>query len=212
MLIVSDGLRAESFFDQDCNRTQFLKNILLSKGIVGISHTHVPTESRPGHVALIAGVYEDPSSIFKGWKENSVEFDSVFNRSSKTFAWGSPDILPMFSRGASPGRVLINTYDSENEIFSAGANTFLLDKWVFDKVKTFLTDSTKTFSLKNENHLVFFLHLLGMDTSGHTHKPQSQRFSENLKLVDEGVKQTSLFKNLLTFFLILRYRRNREVV
>ena len=81
VLIVSDGLRAESFFQQNCDRTPNIKNILLNRGIIGISHTHVPTESRPGHVALIAGVYEDPSALFKGWKENAVEFDSVFNRS-----------------------------------------------------------------------------------------------------------------------------------
>lgn len=163
---------------------------MLKKGITGISHTHVPTESRPGHVAIIAGVYEDPSSIFKGWKENSVEFDSVFNRSSKTYAWGSPDIVPMFSRGASPGRVVTDTYSSESEVFSVGAKTYLLDKWVFDKVKTFLSDSETVQFLKKENRLIFFLHLLGMDTSGHTHKPQSQRFSENLKFVDEGRSYT----------------------
>lgn len=81
VLIVSDGLRAESFFHQNCERTPFLKSLILDRGIIGISHTHVPTESRPGHVALIAGVYEDPSALFTGWQENTVEFDSVFNRS-----------------------------------------------------------------------------------------------------------------------------------
>lgn len=93
----------------------------------------------------------------------------------------------MFSKGATPGRVITEVYDSDSEVFSVSAHTYLLDKWVFDRVKKFLEDHETVQQLKKENRLVLFLHLLGMDTSGHIHKPHSQRFTDNLKYVDRGI-------------------------
>lgn len=81
VLFVADGLRAESFYRDDLVRTPFLREQILRSGVHGVSHTHVPTESRPGHVALIAGFYEDPSAVLKGWQNNPVDFDTIFNRS-----------------------------------------------------------------------------------------------------------------------------------
>jgi len=34
-----------------------------------------------------------------------------------------------------------------------------------------------------------FLHLLGLDTNGHSNKPHSEEFAANLKLIDKGVQE-----------------------
>ncbi len=67
--------------------------------------------------------------------------DTLFNQSRNTWSWGSPDILPMFSKGASPGennssRVFTEMYESSFEDFSSH-DLSALDTWVFDKVEAF---------------------------------------------------------------------------
>ncbi|KAL5119449.1 Glycosyl phosphatidyl inositol anchor synthesis [Pleosporales sp. CAS-2024a] len=208
VLYVGDGLRADkafqSFPDPDpdpptplgANATTprplapFLRSKVLESGTFGVSHTRVPTESRPGHVALIAGLYEDVSAVTTGWKLNPVHFDSVFNRSHHTWSWGSPDILPMFSTGAVPGRVDAYCYEAEFEDFSKDA--WELDEWVFKRVKKLFADAntnaTLDAQLRQEKN-VFFLHLLGLDTTGHSHRPYSWQYLHNIQIVDRGVEE-----------------------
>ena len=70
VLFVADGLRADKFFTTDekfpKSRAPFLRQIVEEKGTWGISHSRVPTETRPGHVAIIAGFFEDVSAVAKG--------------------------------------------------------------------------------------------------------------------------------------------------
>ena len=208
MLFVGDGLRADKAFQSFPDPSPenldlpsgseleprplapFLRSRVLEHGTFGVSHTRVPTESRPGHVALIAGLYEDVSAVMTGWKLNPVNFDSVFNRSQHTWSWGSPDILPMFKDGAVPGRVDADTYSEEEEDYTKDATH--LDTWVFDKVKDFF-EGAKTDAVRNEalrqDKVVFFLHLLGLDTTGHSYRPYSREYLHNIKVVDEGVRQ-----------------------
>ena len=177
-MILGDGLRADKAFqyfpDPSPGREQeadwqeprplapFLRSRVLEHGTFGVSHTRVPTESRPGHVALIAGLYEDVSAVTTGWKLNPVHFDSVFNRSRHTWSWGSPDILPMFQEGAVPGRVDAFMYGAEDPVLDA--------------------------RLRQDKN-VFFLHLLGLDTTGHSYRPYSREYLHNIKIVDQGVEK-----------------------
>ncbi|ERT01596.1 phosphatidylinositol glycan, class N [Sporothrix schenckii 1099-18] len=203
VLFVGDGLRADKAFqalpepypknDDDLiprHLAPFLRSRVLEHGTFGISHTRVPTESRPGHVALIAGLYEDVSAVTTGWKLNPVNFDSVFNRSRHTWSWGSPDILPMFEQGAVAGRVDADHYSADDEDFSSDST--ILDYWVFDHVKEMFaearTNETLAASLRQDK-IVFFLHLLGLDTAGHGFRPYSSEYLNNIKVVDQGVKE-----------------------
>lgn len=78
---LGDGLRSDLLFNlnpfpsiPDAPKivAPYLRNIVEERGAFGVSHTHVPTESRPGHVAIIGGMYEDVSAVTKGWKSNPV--------------------------------------------------------------------------------------------------------------------------------------------
>jgi hypothetical protein len=64
---LADGLRADSVLSYNAfpayhNSTEpvapYLRSIVRERGVFGVSHTHVPTESRPGHVALIGAFFD----------------------------------------------------------------------------------------------------------------------------------------------------------
>lgn len=136
VLLVADGLRADKFFEPDSEgnyRAPFLRSVIKERGRWGVSHARPPTESRPGHVAIIAGFYEDPSAVTKGWKANPVEFDSVFNQSRHTIAYGSPDIVPIFC-GALPHSTW-KSYPHEYEDFATG----LFQLWSYSVCITFVS-------------------------------------------------------------------------
>ncbi|KAG6873897.1 hypothetical protein C0995_009676 [Termitomyces sp. Mi166 len=209
VLIVGDGLRADLLFKEDAFPTvpdapkvvaPYLKSIAETRGAFGISHTRVPTESRPGHVAVIGTRFSFSQARlclrFELQVGSKVDFDSVFNQSRHTFSFGSPDILPMFSRGATPGKVKTWCYNEEDEDFTKDA-TFL-DIWVLDRLKELFQNATSNATLDTQlrsDKVVFFLHLLGLDTTGHSYRPHSREYMNNIQVVDSIVRQTESLIN-----------------
>lgn len=65
-----------------------------------------------------------------------------------------------------------------------------LDAWVFDHVQTFLSQAKQnalsTSEMRSQRNL-FFLHLLGLDTNGHAHRPNSMEYLDNVETVDKGI-------------------------
>ena len=149
---IADGLRADKLFEQENNNTlqtraKFLQKIAETEGSWGISHSRVPTESRPGHVAMIAGFYEDVSAVTKGWKSNPVEFDSSFHRASQVYCFGSPDIVYLFTNELEGSDHIFSwSYSEEEEDF--GMEGSHLDTWVFQQFQSFLLNDP-SFDKKN---------------------------------------------------------------
>ncbi|KAH8291179.1 hypothetical protein KR054_009611 [Drosophila jambulina] len=186
VLIVTDGLRADSFFKDNCRYVPHLREIFMREGLVGVSRTRMPTETRPGHIALIAGLYEDPSAVLRGWKKNPVDFDTVFNRSGHIYAWGANDIIGIFEHLARLNTMHFHSYTNDLD-FSPGYESYEQDEWVFNRAQWLL--ERKGERLRNSSSVVFFLHLLGLDTVGHVHKPGSPQFRKNLDKTERGVRR-----------------------
>uniref|UniRef100_A0A0E0CMG9 GPI ethanolamine phosphate transferase 1 n=1 Tax=Oryza meridionalis TaxID=40149 RepID=A0A0E0CMG9_9ORYZ len=161
VLLVADGLRADKFFEPDERgryRAPFLRGVIEEKGRWGVSHARPPTESRPGHVAIIAGFYEDPSAVTKGWKANPVEFDSIlFPYSAAAYLTVPGVLIPMNMKTLRQFQGLLN--------------------------RSF--EDAKLRQLLLQDKLVIFLHLLGCDTNGHAHRPYSNIYLNNVKVVDQ---------------------------
>jgi phosphatidylinositol glycan class N len=96
------------------------------------------------------------------------------------------------------------TYDILTDFASDDASR--LDAWVFEHVKVwypmvtvcnqlllqmFFENALHNATLMqelNQDRIVFFLHLLGLDTNGHGYKPNSARYNANMQLVDDGIR------------------------
>jgi len=94
-----DGLRADKFYELDekgNTRAPFLRSVIKQWGRWGVSHARPPTESRPGHVSILAGFYEDPSAVTKGGYITAVFLFSYLQKKNKNKNWANQPCLLNF--------------------------------------------------------------------------------------------------------------------
>ncbi|XP_039250742.2 GPI ethanolamine phosphate transferase 1-like [Styela clava] len=189
VLFVADGLRADKFYElneENTSRAPFLRDIILHNATWGVSHTRAPTESRPAHIAMLGGFFEDPNTLMAKFQDNLVEFDTVLNESRETWAWGGSDVLPFFNKGSARSHVHVDCHDYNEGKLSK------LDVWVFNKVKELFSNAKSNEKLREklmQDKIIFFLHLAGIDSNGHRHHPGSRFYLENIGVVDQGIEE-----------------------
>eukprot|EP00760_Papus_ankaliazontas_P032825 PhM_4_TR5978/c0_g1_i2/m.58638/K05285/PIGN; phosphatidylinositol glycan, class N len=101
VVISIDGNRADWFFKSILTgHHPRAKKVLHDEfgACWGVAHTRAPTESRPGHTAMMAGFFEDPACVHTLWSEAIKPFDSVINQSPIGYQTGQYNIIGMLHR------------------------------------------------------------------------------------------------------------------
>lgn len=105
----------------------------------------------------------------------------------------------MFAQGAASDKIDMWTYREEDEDFTKDATH--LDLWVLDELNHLFAQAKENVTLNAQLKrpgTVFFLHLLGLDTTGHTYGPASVEYVGNTIVVDAIARQVE--KAMQDFF------------
>ena len=129
---------------------------------------------------------EDLSAVTTGWQSNPVTVDSVINQSTHAFSFGSPDITHLF-----PGpHVDIWSYSHEMEDFSTDATH--LDIYVLERLGELFKNASTSPALREtlaQDGNVFFLHLLSLDSTGHSYRPHGMEYHRAIRVADYVVEK-----------------------
>ncbi|KAG7389780.1 hypothetical protein PHYPSEUDO_009700 [Phytophthora pseudosyringae] len=187
-----DSDASTSQFTSD-SRVPFLGDVMRNRGSWGVSHNHAPTESRPCHVALTAGMYEDPHAVSTSWKQHPVPFDSVFNQSRNAFIFGNKDVAPILAAHAP--QAVEEHYTANEEVAMVREDTTLLDMWAYRRVKELFARGTEArdpelYRTLRDDKLVVYCHFLGTDLTGPKYGADSREYLENIAVVDGLIEKT----------------------
>uniref|UniRef100_A0A5K3FEZ0 GPI ethanolamine phosphate transferase 1 n=1 Tax=Mesocestoides corti TaxID=53468 RepID=A0A5K3FEZ0_MESCO len=192
VLVVIDGLGMHAFMENKMSEDSFLMRISSSKGQVGVVRADVPTETRPRHVALLAGFNEDASNLRNAWRTNIQPFDAIVHHTQRTWAYGDPVALrPFILSNADPrsGRLKFEHY-GDGPHHSAYADHFVLEKFrdfIETDLDKFLEPDEP--SSNGSRGKLLFLHLSSVDDAGHHGGFRGALFHRALRNADSVVHE-----------------------
>ena len=194
VLLVLDGVRADTFFECiSSGKSPFLRNIITKKGVYGVSHTKVPTETKPGFTAICSGHFEDASLALKDLYDEVVTLDSVFNQSK--YSWGIGHNADMFTDVAKQMETIPSdtVQDFSNEF--ANEEDYKLFYILMKKMNDSKSDkNSELYKKLNSNKIAFLMHLVQTDSIGHSKGPKSNEIRKHLIELD------SYYEKLYNFF------------
>lgn len=151
--------------------------------IWGLSMADAPTESRPNHVAMLAGFPEELSNIWHAWERNGRQFDHLLKRASVAYAWGESSVLDHFE-----GSDHVHLVTFPDYLPGIVEDPSELDRWTLEKYKELLANQSKQKdagkAFRERDGLVIFLHLAGVDLSGHRLGSLSPLYEASARTVD----------------------------
>lgn len=119
----------------------------------------------------------------------------MFNQSSHTFAFGAREIVSILTDSLSAQKVDVWTFEESEQDYTKGMYTHVvctlkllpipdtskdstvLDIWAWRKVQELFRNAKHNRTLSSQlcaDGLVIYIHLLGLDVTGHSYRPHSQ--------------------------------------
>ena len=183
VIIALDGTRSDIFFETIAQgKSPFLKEIVENRGVYGISHTKVPTETKPDFIAMFSGHFSDASLALKDLYSKKVLSDSIFNESNH--AWGIGLDACLFAKVAK-NMECINLGEQDFGDDSAEKKNYkALDTMIDILNKTKNDTNGAQYKSLIKSKISFLYHLIETDTIGHKDGPKSERLVKHLSKLD----------------------------
>jgi phosphatidylinositol glycan class N len=189
VIMALDGVRADVFFETIGNGlAPFLKDIVENRGVYGVSHTKVPTETKPNFIAMFSGHFSDASLALKDLYSKKVPSDSIFNESNH--AWGIGVDACIFREVATqmecvPFQSVEDFSDNKAEM-----NNYKIFDTMIELLNKAKSDkNNELYKNLNKKKISFLFHIIQTDTIGHKDGPKSQRFVNHLSGLDSYYKK-----------------------